>query len=81
MVTKRIALGDIEETLLLCGEQDSNLKQLEKKLGVQIFARSSSLAVRGNARKVDQAISFLEDFRHRIRSNVGGSTAVNAMGI
>lgn len=69
MVTKRLTLGDTEETLLLCGERDSNLKELEKRLGVQIFARSSTLAIRGNARKVDQAISFLEDLRDRIRSN------------
>ena len=48
-----MTLGDTEETLLLCGERDSNLKDLEKRLGVQIFARSSTLAVRGNARKVD----------------------------
>ncbi|OGR80980.1 MAG: hypothetical protein A2902_07570 [Elusimicrobia bacterium RIFCSPLOWO2_01_FULL_64_13] len=68
MVTKRITLGDIEETLLLCGEQDTNLRELEKRLGVQIFARSSTLAVRGNARKVDQAISYLEDLQKRIRS-------------
>lgn len=68
MVTKRIFLGDTEETLLLCGEQDSNLKNIEKKLGVQIFARSSTLAIRGNPRKVDQAIASLEDLRNQIRS-------------
>lgn len=68
MVTKRITLGDTEETLLLCGERDSNLKELEKKLGVQIFARASALAVRGNVRKVDQAISYLEDLKTRIRN-------------
>ena len=77
MVTKRLTLGDTEETLLLCGERDSNLKQLEKKLGVQIFARSSTLAVRGNARKVDQAISFLEDLRTRIRTNRNENEASN----
>ena len=69
MVTKRINLGDMEETLLLCGEQDSNLKEIEKRLGVQIFARSSALAVRGNARKVDQAISYLEDLKNQIRQD------------
>lgn len=66
MVTKRISLGDMEETLLLCGEQDSNLRILEKRFGVQIFARSSTLAIRGNARKVDQAIASLEELRNRI---------------
>ncbi len=66
MVTKRMLLGDTEETLLLCGERDSNLKELERRFGVQIFARSSGLAVRGNVKKVDQAIAYLEEMRSRI---------------
>ncbi len=66
MVTKRISLGDAEETILLCGEHDSNLKSLEKRFGVQIFPRASTLAVRGNIRKVDQAIASLEDMKSRI---------------
>lgn len=69
MVTKRIFLNDIEESLLLCGEQDSNLKTLEQRFGVQIFARASTLAVRGNTRKVDQAISSIEKLRENIRSD------------
>lgn len=67
MVTKRIFLGDTEETLLLCGDQDSNLKMLENKLGVQIFARASTLAIRGHPRKVDEAITSLEELRNQIR--------------
>ena len=68
MVTKRVFLGDIEETLLLCGEHDTNLKELERKFGVQIFARSSTLAVRGSTKKVDEAIASLEELKGRIRS-------------
>ena len=66
MVTKRLTLGDTEETLLLCGEHDSNLKELERRFGVQVFARSSTLAVRGASKKVDQAMAFLEDLHDRI---------------
>jgi phosphate starvation-inducible PhoH-like protein len=69
MVTKRVNLGDMEETLLLCGEHDSNLKAMEKRFGVQIFARSSTLAVRGTAAKVDQAIASIEEQRERIHQN------------
>lgn len=65
MVTKRIHLGDREETLYLCGEHDSNLRALERRLGVQIFARSSTLAIRGNVRKVDEAIASLDELRHK----------------
>ena len=72
MVTKRLFLNDVEETILLCGEHDSNLKMLEKKWGVQIFARASTLAVRGNTRNVDQAILSLEEVREKIRSGSEG---------
>src|SRR3989338_7371828 len=70
-------LGDMEETLLLCGEQDSNLKELEKRFGVQVFARSSTLAVRGHAKKVDQAMAYLEDLRDQIANDrrEGGGAA------
>ncbi len=68
MVTKRIFLGNTEESLLLCGEHDANLKAIEQKHGVQIFARSSNLAVRGNARKVDQAIATLEELKERVHT-------------
>lgn len=69
MVTKRIFLSDNEECLLLCGEQDSNLRGLEKKHGVQIFARSSVLAIRGKSKLVDHAIASLEELRKQIRLN------------
>ena len=62
-------LGDMEETLLLCGEQDSNLKEIERRFGVQVFARSSTLAVRGQAKKVDQAMAFLEDLRDQVAND------------
>ena len=62
-------LGNMEEALLLFGEQDSNLKELEQRFGVQVFARSSTLAVRGSARKVDQAMNFLKGLREQIMSS------------
>jgi phosphate starvation-inducible protein PhoH and related proteins len=83
MVTKRMTLGDTEETLLLCGEQDSNLKELERRFNVQIFARASNLAVRGHVRKVDQAIAYLEDLKNKIHSQSrdGGPPALAAKGV
>ena len=39
MVTKRMALQDQEEALLLFGPHDKNLKELEHRFGVQIFIR------------------------------------------
>ena len=68
MVTKRIYLGDRDQTLLLCGEHDSNLRALEKKWGVQIFARSSTLAIRGKTHGVDQVVASLEELLEKENS-------------
>ncbi len=65
MVTKRIYLSDRDEALLLCGEHDSNLRSIEKRLGVQIFARASTLAIRGKTPNVEEAVLILEDLRKR----------------
>ncbi len=68
MVTKRIHLENREESLYLCGENDTNLRALEKRLGVQIFARSSTLAIRGNTRKVEEAFASLNELRHKYQT-------------
>ena len=68
MVNKRVVLADVDETLLICGDRDANLRALEKRWGVQIFARASTLVVRGISHKVDQAVSALESLRDRIRN-------------
>ena len=55
MVTRRLALADQEEAVLLFGQHDRNLKEIERRFNVQIFVRPSdridegglTLAVRG----------------------------------
>jgi phosphate starvation-inducible PhoH-like protein len=71
MVTKRMALQDQEEAILLFGEHDKNLKELERRFGVQMFVRPAplenggglALAIRGKPRSVEQALSTLMDMR------------------
>ena len=70
MVTKKIFLKNSNEVLRLLGQQDENLKHLEKMYGVQIFVRQGggqsgdfSLVIRGSGGKVDQAMSELEHIR------------------
>ncbi len=76
MATKRIVLQDQEEAVLLFGPQDKNLKELERRFGVQIFVRPSNtdnstgltLAVRGRPKSVEQALSTLSEMKRNVRS-------------
>lgn len=63
MVTKRIYLRNDRESLLLFGEQDNNLRQLEQEYRVQIFTRQGVLAVRGSQGRVDQVMEILQGRR------------------
>ena len=83
MVTKSLALQDQEEAVRLFGTHDRNLKELERRFGVQMFVRplgvagttGISLAVRGRPRAVDQALSTLDDMkRQAARSARNGRT-------
>jgi phosphate starvation-inducible protein PhoH and related proteins len=73
MVTKRVSLQDQEEAVKLFGPHDKNLKELERRFGVQIFVRPGgmdsmsglALAVRGRPRQVDQALSTLEEMKRQ----------------
>jgi phosphate starvation-inducible PhoH-like protein len=76
MVTKRVPLQDQEEALRLFGPHDKNLKELERRFGVQIFVRPPdadslaglTLAVRGRPKSVDHALSTLEEMKRQVTS-------------
>ncbi|MBP9127832.1 MAG: hypothetical protein KBG07_03590, partial [Elusimicrobia bacterium] len=71
MVTRRLALSDQEEAVLLFGPHDKNIKEIERRFGVQVFVRPSdrlnegglTLAVRGNPKPVEQAVSTLTEMK------------------
>ncbi|MBI4397297.1 MAG: PhoH family protein, partial [Elusimicrobia bacterium] len=75
-----MALQDQEEAVLLFGQHDRNLKELEHRFGVQIFVRPSaaemggglSLAVRGRPRPVEQALATLTEMRRSARAHQKG---------
>ncbi len=71
MVTRRVALSDQEEAVLLFGPHDRNIKEIEKRFGVQVFVRPSerlnegglTLAVRGKPKPVEQAVVTLGEMK------------------
>jgi phosphate starvation-inducible PhoH-like protein len=71
MVTKKLILKSSDEVLRLLGQQDENLRRLEKEYGVQIFVRQGgstgdfSLVLRGGAGKVDKVLYELECMREK----------------
>jgi phosphate starvation-inducible PhoH-like protein len=68
MATKRVHLKSQEEALLLFGQNDQVLRDLETRYHVQFFVRPSSLpsgegltlAIRGKPQHIDKAIESLE---------------------
>src|SRR4051794_28687978 len=68
MATKRIHLKSQEEALMLFGQNDQYLRELERRHKVQFFLRPSSLpsgegltlAMRGRAPDIDKVMSALE---------------------
>lgn len=71
MVTRRVALSDQEEAVLLFGPHDKNIKEIERRFGVQVFVRPSdrineggvTLAVRGKPKTVEQAVATLGEMK------------------
>lgn len=87
MVTRRVALSDQEEAVLLFGPHDKNIKEIERRFGVQVFVRPSdrvneggvTLAVRGKPKPVEQAIATLGEMKRSsllVRRKSGGTDSV-----
>lgn len=69
MVTKKIELSSIEEAVKLFGPYDKNLHYLERNLGVEIFARSNTLTIRGNEKKVRGACQAIQEMREKLKQS------------
>jgi len=71
MTTKRIHLKSQDEALLLFGQNDEHLRELEKRFHVQFFIRPSAhpsgegltLAIRGRTPHIEKAVHALETRR------------------
>ena len=68
MATHRVHLKNQEEAMILFGQNDQFLRELEKRYRVQFFVRPSTLpsgegltlAIRGRAPQIDKAVAALE---------------------
>lgn len=56
----RLSLREPEAMRSLCGERDSNLRQVENRLGVSVLARGEDLHLTGPAAAVRQAAACLQ---------------------
>src|SRR5204863_6500122 len=71
MATKRVHLKSQEEAMILFGQNDQVLRDLEKRYRVQFFVRPSTLpsgegltlAIRGKPQAIDKALVALESRR------------------
>ncbi|MFH1540558.1 MAG: PhoH family protein [Elusimicrobiota bacterium] len=55
MIERKIYIGTSDEALSLFGEYDKNLKFLEKRFNVKIYARGGDVTIKGRKRNVDNA--------------------------
>lgn len=56
-----IVLSDPEVLSQVCGTNDSNLKLIEKHLGVNVFTRGNELSISDNSPEVQQKFKFVID--------------------
>jgi len=83
VATKRITLRSQEEALLLFGQHDQNLRNLEKQFRVQIFVRdihptelgAMALVIRGRTSQVDKTLRAIESLQSRIQNREGFSSS------
>lgn len=74
MVTKKLHLANDQEALLLLGEQDVQLRRMEKEFKVEIFVRHDPqaedlyLTIRGGTSKVDKALKKFKEMLDSLRS-------------
>ena len=69
MVTQKIHLSGSEEALALFGQNDHNLRALERSYKVQIFGRAHILSIRGGAAQVEKALAAVEEMRESLGKN------------
>ena len=86
MATKRVILRSQEEALLLFGQHDQNLRNLEKQFRVQIFVRDAhpdemgamALVVRGRTSQVEKTLKAIESMQSQILNRHEGAPAVSS---
>jgi len=70
MVKRKIYLADSNDAFLLYGRYDVNLKLLEKKFDVTIFARGDEVTVQGSEQNVSRAEKAINEMIFKIQNGV-----------
>jgi phosphate starvation-inducible PhoH-like protein len=84
MVTRKLKLRDDQEALLLLGERDFFMRQIERESEVEVFVRHDPkgetlhLTIRGTASRVQRAIKRFRERLERIRSGEAPDEPPNA---
>src|SRR3989339_503879 len=68
MITKQIYISDSKEALALFGQYDSNLKLLEKRFSVKIFARGGEITIQGRRNNVENAERAIDNIILKIKN-------------
>jgi len=68
-VTKRISFSDHELVAMLCGEQNSHIKLIEKKVGISINLRGNNLTLKGGDWEVELVERVLAQLYELIRND------------
>ena len=68
VATAKVDLGDNATTLALCGNQNENLKLIERRLGVRVGQRGTELHLSGPADAVAFAVRLVEKLEEMIRA-------------
>ena len=69
LLTKKIDFNEYELMNVLCGEQNSHIKILEKRIGLSISSRGTELMLRGGDWEIDLAESVLIQLYELVKSS------------
>jgi len=67
LITKKIVLRNSKEAVILFGQYDSNLRLMETRFPVELFARGTTLTLRGNLKDVKDVERLIEELLKIVR--------------
>ncbi|MEW6557395.1 MAG: PhoH family protein [Elusimicrobiota bacterium] len=77
MIEKKIYLTNSEDALSVFGQYDENLKLLEKRFNVRIFARGDEITIKGRKKNVENTVNAMNDIIQKLKTDTVELTSVN----
>jgi len=71
LVSKKITLKSNKEAIVLFGQYDKNLRLIEASFPVEVFARGTTLTIKGNLRNVEEVERLIEELLKIVRKDAG----------